>query len=65
MAVIDIDRHILAELAQNTERIDKCMPMVRRAMALHQKNQALIGHLVNVVRDADTGKGREDGRPTV
>jgi len=59
MALLDIDRHILQELAQNTQGIEKCMPAIQRAIKLNERNQALVLHLVNAVRDIDTGKGKE------
>ena len=59
MAVIDIDRHILSEMVQNSATIEKALPSIRKAIAAHDRNQALLTHLVNAVQNPDTGKGQE------
>ncbi|MFC1709713.1 hypothetical protein ACFL2J_06640 [Candidatus Omnitrophota bacterium] len=59
MAIIDVDRHILLELATNFLKIEKCMPYIQKAIKLNERNQALIGHLVSNVKEVDTGKGQE------
>lgn len=63
MALIDIDRHILAEIAYKQKEIEKETVILgkhwRRINSLWSEQKALMSHIVNRVQEADTGKGKE------
>lgn len=63
MALIDIDRHILMDLAENNAEIGKQLTLLsevnKKVEALHERNTALILHLVKVIQVVDTNNGRE------
>ena len=46
---IEIDRHILLELAEALQVIDKAMPRIQKALQAHEKSMALVTHLVGKV----------------
>ena len=64
MALIDIDRHILLDLAENNAEIGKQLTLLgevnKKVEALHERNTALILHLVKVIKVVDTNNGREE-----
>lgn len=63
MAIIDIDRHILREIAENSAAISRHIETLNKTycqvVALHERNTALIQHLVEKVKEIDTGNGSE------
>jgi hypothetical protein len=64
--LVDIDRHILLDLAENSSALTKHLKIVaeetRAVLALYERNTALIMHLVREIKAVDTGNGKEKGQ---
>lgn len=63
MALVDVDRHILAEIVDLHKRTGRCIRCVNKAWheleGLHAEMRGLIMHLINRIESVDTQNGKE------